>query len=269
MENSVYATYISQISSYSLLDADEEKTLAEKIQTGDSESLAKLINANLRLVVSIAAKYYGNTNSLMDVIQEGNMGLMMAARKFRASFKTRFSTYAYPWIMQYMIRFMRGDKSFIALPHRKEDGLRTIEKAKQHLSLEKGMEPTAEEIAKFTGWTLRKVKEYMAYDYTVYSLDAAADNSDRSSPMGDLIPDSGFTPEELYLINEEKQTVQKAIADLPRNEQTVLNLRYSINEGQGSKTLRDVAKIVGVSPEAIRQTEIRAIRHMKSALLFA
>ena len=127
MEKDVVGSYLNSIKTFSLLSAEEESELSVKIQKGDKAALQRLINSNLRLVVSLARRMQVSSSLIMDLIQEGNLGLMVAAEKFRADFKTRFSTYAYPWIAQYMLRYLNIRTSFISLPNRKELMIRKLQ----------------------------------------------------------------------------------------------------------------------------------------------
>ena len=123
----MYELYISQIQRYPLLSSEKEREIAQKISEGDRNAVKQLINSNLRLVVSIASKFKQTYKvSIMDLIQEGNLGLMAAAEKFSSEYKTRFSTYAYPWILQYMLRFLHNKTSMISIPQRKEEVLRRL-----------------------------------------------------------------------------------------------------------------------------------------------
>ena len=132
MEQDVIGSYLNSIKKFSLLSAEEEVELSKKIQSGDKNAVKQLVNSNLRLVVSLARKMQASPSIIMDLIQEGNMGLMVAAEKFSSDFKTRFSTYAYPWIAQYMLRYMNSRTSFIALPSRKEMMIRKIQKSQAY-----------------------------------------------------------------------------------------------------------------------------------------
>lgn len=265
MEMDISKSYLSQIQHYPLLSADQEVELATRIHNGDKAALAKLINCNLRLVVSIAHKF-GNTRlSLMDLIQEGNLGLMTAAEKFETSFKTRFSTYAYPWIMQYMLRYANTKVSFITLPHRKDDLIRKIQAAQSAIFQQTGHEATVPEISEYLGLPEDKVQETMAYSYSVASLDVEASDEDNSVTVGDLLADTTYSPELMYMKEETKRNIREMMENLPGNEKKVIWYRYNFDGENHKKTLREISKIIGVSPEAVRQTEIRAIKHMQSA----
>lgn len=266
MEKDVVRSYLNSIKNYKLLSAAEEVELAEKIHNGDKAALQKLINSNLRLVVSLAKKMQVGPSLIMDIIQEGNMGLMVAAEKFSTEFNTRFSTYAYPWIAQFMMRYINSRVSMIALPNRKEMFLRKIQKVQNFFYQQNGREATIPEIALLTGLEEEKVEEYLQYSYTVASLDVEVSDEGNSASFGDLIPDMTYSPEELYIREESRQSVKSLLDSLPGKEKTVLWHRFNFDGEMSAKTLREVSKIVGVSPEAVRQTEIRAVKHLKSAV---
>lgn len=266
MEKDVVGSYLSSIMNYGLLSAEEESQLSIKIQAGDKKALQKLINSNLRLVVSLARKMQVSSSIIMDLIQEGNMGLMVAAEKFRADFNTRFSTYAYPWIAQYMLRYMNSRTSFISLPNRKEMMIRKIQKIQSYFFQQNGREATVSELALNTGITEEKVVEYLNYSYTVASLDVEVSDEGNSVSVGDLIPDMTYSPEENFMKEETRETVRSLMDSLPGKEKSVLWYRYNFDGDMHVKTLREVSKLIGVSPEAVRQTEIRAVKHMQAAL---
>ena len=263
MERDINKNYLAQIQKYPLLSALEESELSRKIETGDKEALNCLVNSNLRLVVSIAHKFANTHLPLMDLVQEGNMGLLVAAEKFNYSFKTRFSTYAYPWIVQYMLRYANSRVSFIALPHRKDEMIRKIQSAASHLFQQTGHEATSAELAVYLGIPEEQVVDYMRYNYVVSSLDVEAGDDDSSVTMGDLIADQSYAPEQEYLRAEEKARVRSLMDTLPGNERQVLWYRYNFDGSTRTKTLREISKMIGVSPEAVRQTELRALRHLK------
>lgn len=265
MEMDISKSYLSQIQKYPLLSPEQEVELSNKIQSGDKAALTKLINCNLRLVVSIAHKF-GNTRlSMMDLIQEGNLGLMTAAEKFQTSFKTRFSTYAYPWIMQYMLRYANTKVSFITLPHRKDDLIRKIQSVQAIIFQQTGHEATSLQIAEYLGIPEEKVNETLAYSYSVASLDIEASDEENSVTVGDLLADSTYSPEAMYMKEETKRNIHEMMDNLPGNEKQVIWYRYNFDGENHKKTLREISKIIGVSPEAVRQTEIRAIKHMQAA----
>lgn len=263
MEKEVSRAYLAQIQRFPLLSQEEEKALAEKVALGSQKAVESLINSNLRLVVSVAAKFNCLPVAIMDLIQEGNMGLMMAAQKFCSSFNTRFSTYAYPWILQYMLRFANSRQAVISLPHRKEEALRKVVAVQSLLRDQMCQEPTEEEIAQYIGFPVEKVKELLGCSYTISSLDVDASEDGNGATVGDLIPDNTYSPEDQFMKEHKKSVVHDMIEDLPGYEKDVIWYRYNFDCDEERKTLRQISAILGVSPEAVRQAEIRALRRLK------
>lgn len=265
MEKEVYGDYISQIQKYPLLSAEEEQELSKRIQKGDKAACKKLINSNLRLVVTIAHHFNTKQVSIMDLIQEGNIGLMTAAAKFQDSYKTRFSTYAYSWIMQYMLRYINNRCSLITLPHRKDEMIRRIEAAQAYLFQQTGHEATSAELSTYLGVPEEEMRKVMIYSYSISSLDADC-SDDSLMTMADLIADTTFSPETLLMTEEKKRIIRSLMKDLPENEKKVIWYRFNFDNEVRTKTLREISALLGVSAETVRQTELRALRHMRAAM---
>lgn len=263
MENETLNSYLNDIQKFELLSPEDEMVLAEKIKAGDKAALKKLINCNLRLVVSAAYKHANCGIPVMDLIQEGNMGLMVAAQKYEAEFKTRFSTYAYPWIAQYMLRYAKKHSGMISLPSRKEELVRTIANTKAYLMQEYGQEPSVEDIAQYLGISEKKVQMGLNYAYTVSSLDVEVNDSTKSSTVADMISDVTYDPEMNFMKEETKRSLRNLVQELPEREKEVLWYRYNFEGETRTRTLREISSIIGVSPEAVRQTEMRAIHHIQ------
>src|SRR5574344_822944 len=266
MEKDIIESYISQIQKYPLLTAEEEQDLAKKIQAGDKEACTKLINSNLRLVVSIARKFNPSHANLMDLIQEGNIGLMTAASKFQASYKTRFSTYSYTWIMQYMLRFVNNRCTLITLPHRKDEMIRRVEAAQAYLFQQTGHQATSGELALYLGVPEEEMRKVMIYSYSITSLDIDC-SDDSAMTLTDLLADTTFSPETIVMTEEKKRIIRSLMKNLSQNEQDVIRYRFNFDNEVHAKTLREISELLGVSAETVRQTEIRALRHMKLAMI--
>ncbi len=258
----MYESYVKQIQRYPLLSFEEETELSNRIQSGDTAAQTKLIQCNLRLVVSIAKKFNSSKVSIMDLIQEGNIGLMTAAAKYHYSFKTRFSTYAYSWILQYMLRFLYNKTSMITLPHRKDELLRRVTSAQNLLYQKTGREPSVHELAVYLSVDEKELASVMQYSYSVASIDSTCSDDD-SATLGDLLPDSTYDPEQRYMIETKKKDVHTLLETLPEKEQKVIYNRYNLGCDLHTKTLREISDMLGVSAETVRQMEIRAIRRMK------
>lgn len=260
-------SYVKQIQRFPLLDAKQEIELSKKIENGCKEAVTQLVNSNLRLVISIAKKFSNTPRvSIMDLIQEGNMGLMTAASKFHYGFNTRFSTYAYTWILQYMLRYLYNKTSMIALPHRKEELIRKITTVQNEYKQSFNREPTIEELAAYCGTTEEDICSVMAYAYTVTSIDIET-SDDGNSTIGDLIPDNKYNPEENFMREQEKIQVKEMVDSLPANERKVIYYRYNFDCDQHVPTLRELSSTLGVSAETVRQMEMRAVKKIKKAAI--
>ena len=268
MENSVYEGYVKEILKYPLMTFEEEVEHSKLIQKGDVEAKMRLIQSNLRLVVSVAKKYTNSYVSIMDLIQEGNIGLLTAVSKYHYSYNTRFSTYAYPWIAQSISRFVRNKTGQIVLPHRKEEMLRKIHSARLSLFQKYERDPSDEEIAEKLGVSLEDIKNANLYSYSIVSIDSETDD-ESTLTLGDSIPDFSFSPEEEFMREIDKENVNEMINKLPEIEQKVLKYRYNFAHDEKAKTLRQVGEELGVSAETVRQMELRAVRHLKAVFCSA
>ena len=262
MVDDVFAIYINEIKSYKLLTSEEELNLSKKIASGDEAARERLINANLRLVVSVAGKFSTGSIPVMDLIQEGNMGLMAAAAKFNYSFNTRFSTYAYSWILQYMLRYIHAKNSIVKLPARKRELVRRINSTKAFLQQKTGKDASEKEIAEYLGISADQVNDALDFSMNITSLDASCgENGDMT--IGDMVADSAETPEESVMKQERKNEVANLMHTLSDKEKNVIYHRYNFENDKKTKTLREIGEILGVSAETVRQMEIRAIHRMK------
>ena len=260
-----YKEYVKQILKYPLMSFEQEIEHSKLVQQGDNEAKMRLVQANLRLVVSVAKKYKNPYVSIMDLIQEGNIGLLTAASKYHYSFNTRFSTYAYAWIAQSITRYVRNKTGQIILPHRKEEMLRKMHSAKLTLFQKLGRDPSDEELANRLGVTVEEIKNANLYSYTIVSIDSELDD-DTNVNLGDSIPDFSFSPEVRLMNSYEKENIHEMISRLPEMEQKVIRYRYNFDNDEKTKTLRQVGEELGVSAETVRQMEIRAVRHLKAEM---
>lgn len=263
----LYENYLKEIRGYSLLTQAQESELAEQIQRGNQVALDRLIKANLRLVVSVAKKFTMSYKfSVMDLIQEGNLGLMAAAQKFSSSFNTKFSTYAYTWIFQYMLRFVHNKTSIIELPHRKEEILRTAKNGKVSFMQKYGFEPSVEELAEYLGVSEFELRDVLSYSYSFTSIDVEC-SDDNGETIGDLLPDMTYNPESNFLIDEEKKSVESMLCSLPEKERIVINERFNFDCNQHVPTLRELSSSLGVSAETVRQMELRALKRLRKSFV--
>lgn len=262
MESAIYKNYIKQITQYPLFSFEEEIEHSKRIHEGDEQAKAELVQANLRLVVSVAKKFENQCISIMDLIQEGNIGLITAAGKYHWSYNVRFSTYAYAWIVQAISRYIKGKCAAIALPNRKEDELRRIKAARQVLFQNLGREPSESEIAKRLSITVEEVREINNLAYQIVSMSDEKDGECGQS-VENTIADTHMTPEQEYIDRENRQELLSVVQKLPEMERSVLFNRYNFRYDVKVKTLRHLGNEMGVSAETIRQVEIRALKRLR------
>lgn len=265
MENIISKSYLNQVSSFPLLGAQEELALAARIAQGDDAAYAQLVNANLRLVISIARRCAPASVPVMDLIQEGNLGLMAAARKFSAVFGTRFSTYAYPWIMQYMLRYIDSRASFIPVTGHRGRMLKRIRRTQAYLCQRDGHEASPSELSAYMELSEEKIRDCLNSEYSVSSLDAIVQDGDRDGiSVGELVADTTYAPEDVLIDAETQDDVRRMLSGLPHNEKLVIWYRFNFDGERRRKTFRELGQMIGISPETVRQTEIRALRHLRS-----
>ena len=262
----MYEMYLNQIQRFPLLDAESEQELAVKISAGDKKAVTRLVNSNLRLVVSIANKFKKTYKvSVMDLIQEGNLGLMAAAEKFSPEYETRFSTYAYPWILQYMLRFLHNKTSIISIPQRKEEVLRRLSTIQSEYSEATGKKASKKELALSLGITEDELNSALECLYTCTSLDSEC-MEDGSMTVGELIPDFTYDPERNFFIEIAKSNIKQLVSELSEKERVVISGRYNFDGLANAPTLREIGLSLGVSAETIRQTELKALKKIRQAL---
>lgn len=262
----IYESYFRQIQQYPLLDAEKEHEIALKISSGDKNAVKRLINSNLRLVVSVANKFKKTSKaSIMDLIQEGNLGLMAAAEKFSSKFNTRFSTYAYPWILQYMLRYLHSKTAMITIPQRKEEVLRRLSNVQSEYSEVNGKEASKEELAKSLGVSMDDLKDVLSCSYTCTSLDSEC-GDESASTVGELIPDFTYEPERNYFVQIARNNIQQLVSQLSEKERYIIASRYNFDEKIHAPTLREIGVSLGVSAETIRQTEKKALSKIRQAV---
>jgi RNA polymerase primary sigma factor len=253
-------TYLYQISGDKLLTADEEKKLSKRILNGDDDARRTLINSNLRLVVKIAKGYLTHDMELLDLIQEGNVGLIKAAEKFDFKKNVRFSTYASFWIRQSIARAISNKSRMIRFPHRKEETLRKIIKAQHKLTRELGRDPDMEEIAGETKITEKDVRSILMLPNRVVSIESTSDSEIFS--LKQVVNDPKYSPDYAVMRNYLKEKTKQMLNILTEREKKVLLLRYSFLQGE-RYTLKEIGKKLEISPETVRQIEMRALRKIR------
>ena len=259
--NNPVLMYLREIGCIPLLNANEEKFLTEKCSLGDEEAKKKLVEANLRLVVSIAYRYVGHRLSFLDLIQYGNVGLMKAVDKFDYNKGFMFSTYATWCIRQAITRALTDQARIIRIPANKVETINKMARIQRQLTLELNREPSEEEVAKKMGISVEKVREVIKISQDPVSLETPI-GEEEDSHLGDFVPDaSSMTPEE-YATNEIlKEEIRAVLETLQEREQEVLELRFGLVDGT-SHTLEEVGKRFNVTRERIRQIEAKALRKL-------
>ena len=257
--------YLQQIGKIPLLTPEEELEVAKKIYETQSEIARKvLINANLRLVVSIAKKYIGRGLSFLDLIQEGNMGLIKATEKFDYTKEYKFSTYATWWIQQSITRAIADKARIIRLPIHLIESINKIKKATMDLTTELGRIPVKQEIADKMGIPVSKLTSIIKATQSTISIDTPTGQKDDSNKIIDYIVDeSTIAPDSLVSQESMLDDIKGMLEQLSQKERDVLILRFGLNNDGNKKTLDEIGSIYGVSRERIRQIENRAISKLK------
>ena len=257
--------YLQQIGKIPLLSHEQEYDLAKKIyETHDEFSKNLLVNANLRLVVSIAKKYIGRGLSFLDLIQEGNVGLIKAAGRFDYKKGYKFSTYATWWIQQSITRAIADKARIIRLPIHMIDSISKIRRTTIELTTELGRTPTKQEIAYRLGLPVSKLTSIIKSAQSTVSMDTPATSDDDSSKIADFIVDnSTITPDGKVSQENLLEDTRKILNQLSQKERDVLILRYGLDNNGMKKTLDEIGSQYGVSRERIRQIETRAISKLK------
>ncbi len=259
-EETTLKAYFRQIQRSALLSFDEELELSRRIQKGDEVARQKLIEANLRLVVKIAKSYVTQDVSFLDVVQEGNLGLIKAASKYDYKKNVRFSTYAAWWIKQSIVRALSKKRRAIRLPHRKEELLKNIQKTYYLLNQELSRKPSIEEIARELNEDAEDVAALLNSSGSVFSLDSTF--SDDSGTLMDLYEDNSYDPDEELMKKSFREETMKYLEHLLEKEKQILLYRFSFYGGK-KYTLKHIGEEMGISPETVRQIEIRAIRKLR------
>lgn len=254
--------YLKEIGRISLLSLEEETALSERIANGDEEAKNILAESNLRLVVSIAKRYVGRGMLFLDLIQEGNIGLMKAVEKFDANKGYKFSTYATWWIRQAITRAIADQARTIRVPVHMVETINKLSRFQRQLTLELNREPTEEELAKKMGMPVEKVQEVIKIAQDPVSLETPIGEED-DSHLGDFVKDERSMSPEEYTIHEMlKDEISDILLTLTEREEQVLRLRFGLDDGS-CKTLEEVGQMFGVTRERIRQIEAKALRKLR------
>ena len=267
LENSVniedhVRMYLKEIGKVPLLTSEEEVILAKRMEKGDLEAKSKLAEANLRLVVSIAKRYVGRGMQLLDLIQEGNLGLMKAVEKFDYKKGYKFSTYATWWIRQAITRSIADQARTIRIPVHMVETINKLLRVSRQLLQELGREPTNEEIAEKMDIPVSRVREILKISQDPVSLETPI-GEEEDSHLGDFIKDENITsPADAAAFVLLKEQLAEVLLTLTEREQEVLKLRFGIDDGR-ARTLEEVGKEFNVTRERIRQIEAKALRKLR------
>jgi RNA polymerase primary sigma factor len=253
--------FLNEAGRYKLLTADEEVALAKRIERGEKEAKDLMINSNLRLVVSIAKRYQGHGLSLLDLIQEGIIGLIRAVEKFDWRRGYKFSTYATWWIRQAVQRGVANKSRTIRIPVHILERETKIARAERELVAELEYQPSEEEIAKRAKLPLKQVREVRKAARAVTSLDKSlGDESDSS--LGDIVATTEHDFEEEIHVGLTEETLRRAVDKLPEREQHVVRLRYGMDGDQEPKSLDEIGRRLGLTRERVRQIEAQALQRL-------
>jgi RNA polymerase primary sigma factor len=255
--------FFNELRKYPLLTREEEVELAQAVERGDLEAKERLINSNLRLVVSNARRYMRQDLNLLDLIQEGILGLIRASEKFDWRKGYKFSTYATFWIRQAIQRALESKERTIRVPNQVAQRERKVMRTERELAAKLGHDPTTEEIAKAADLEPAQVEEIRELTRVVTSLDRPVGEEDGSS-LGTLVPDERTGPSEEVALSLRDATLRRAVEDLPDDERKVIQLRYGIN-GDEPTPLREASRRLEMKQNEVRELEQRALDHLARA----
>lgn len=261
-DNSV-KLYLLEINNYNLLTFEEEKELSKKIQEeNDEEALNKLINSNLRLVVKIARSYISKDYPFIDVIQDGNMGLIKAASKYDYKKNVRFSTYASWWIKQTIVRNLSVKKRMIRLSHRKEEKLRRITNAKNKFYQRNKSMPSNKTLSEILNISEKEIKDILSNSNNIIYIEDNI-NEDPNFTFQDILSDNSYTPDNLVANKALAKETERIMKILNPRERIIISFRYGFNDQNKKYTLKKMGEIFNISAETVRQIEIRALKKIR------
>jgi RNA polymerase primary sigma factor len=260
-DDDLLRSYFEQIKRTPLLTFEEEIELSKRVQQGDEAAKKRLIEANLRLVVKIAKGFVTNELPLIDLIQEGNIGLLKAASRYDYRRQVRFCTYASWWIRQGILRALSNKRRAIRIPHRKEEQIKRIQKTQSALTQRLMREPNLGELSKELEMSPDRVKALLNITTSVSSLDA--ETQSESGSLIDLFEDYTYSPDKILLQENVVQGTRRELDKLQSKERQILMYRFEFVSGK-KYTLKNISEIMGVSPETVRQIELKAIKKLKT-----
>lgn len=255
--------YLREIRSYPRLTPQEELELARKCAQGDENAIRRMVNANLRLVVSVAREYAGRGVPLLDLIQEGSIGLLVAARKFDYTLDFRFSTYATKWIRQGVTRCLANHSGLIRVPQHTAQRIRRVESARTALTQQLGQAPTPEQIARYCDIPEDKVRQLLELSPEVCSIDAPTGDGEDSSLRVLLEDIHAPQPQEELVRQELSQTMEYLLGALNDRQRQILRLRFGMEDGN-CHSLEEIRLQLGISKERVRQIEKQAMEKLRT-----
>lgn len=255
--------YLLEIRQYPLLTPQQERELAMGCAAGDEDAIRTMVNSNLRLVVSVAREYAGRGIPLLDLIQEGSIGLLIAAKKFDYTLEYRFSTYATKWIRQGITRCIMNHAGMIRVPVHTSERMRKVLAARAALQQENGTLPEVKDLAEYTGIPEEKVKELLSLMPEVCSLDASVSQEDDNTLKQLVEDDAAAQPYKELVRQELKNTMEALMGLLNERQQRILHLRFGM-EDDVCHSLEEIGKILGISKERARQIEHQAMDKLRS-----
>jgi len=259
--NDLLQIYFDQIKKYPLLEREEEMDLARLSSEGNKDALQKLTKANLRLVIKIARSYTAPDIQFMDLIQEGNMGLMHAAEKFDYRKNVRFCTYASWWIRQFILRYLANKHRMVRLPHRKEEMLRKVQRTYHSLSQTLMRQPRTEEIADELGIPIKDLDFVLNMSYGILPLELDNGKDDYATTM-EIHEDYTYCPERNLFRQFYRESARRCLDKLKDREKKVLSYRYQLEDNE-HYTFKEIGAKMDLSPEMVRQIELKALAKIR------
>lgn len=254
--------FLREIRSFPRLTEQQERLLARRCAEGDEEAIRQMVNTNLRLVVSVAREYTGRGAPLLDLIQEGSIGLLTAARKFDHTLNYRFSTYATKWIRQGISRYLANHSGLIRVPEHTAEQMRRIQAATLRLRQENGVDPTAEELGESLGLPAEKIEQLLLLDPQICSLDLPV-GSDEGGTLGTLIEDdTRAQPQEELVRRELEHSMELLLGALDARQQQILRLHFGMEDGI-CHSLEEIGRRLNISKERCRQIERQAMEKLQ------
>ncbi len=253
--------FLNEAARYPLLTAEQEVELAKRVERGDKEAKDLMVNSNLRLVVSIAKKYQGHDLALLDLIQEGIIGLIRAVEKFDWRLGYKFSTYATWWIRQAVQRGVANKARTIRIPVHISERERRIRRAERELAVKLGRQPSDEEVAQAAKLPMKQYREVRHAARAVTSLDRPL-GAEGDTSLSEVIPGDQATPEEEVTVSLEQDALRRAIGELPDRERQVVKWRYGLNGDTDPTSLDEIGRRLGVTRERVRQIETEALQRL-------